>query len=76
MALYTFDCTDCGEVFEKVIVRIATEPKAACPSCGCASPKRGFDLPARTVGREPTAVKASCPPGDGPCGTSGCRRGS
>jgi putative FmdB family regulatory protein len=76
MALYTFDCTACGEVFEKVNVRMVAEPKADCPSCGSVSPKRGFDLPAQTVGRELSSPKAACPPGDGPCGTFGCRRGS
>ncbi len=76
MALYSFDCPECGEAFEKVIVRMVAEPKADCPSCGSASPKRGFDLPAKTVGREFAASKAACPPGNGPCGTFGCRRGT
>ncbi len=74
MALYSFECTECGEAFEKVIVRMSAEPKADCPACGSDTPKRGFDLPAKSVGRE-TAAKAACPPGTGPCGTFGCRRG-
>ena len=76
MALYSFACPDCGEDFEKMIVRISAEPKAECPSCGATSPRRGFDLPASTVGRESAVPMAACPPGIGPCGKSGCQRGS
>ena len=75
MPLYSFNCPDCGEDFEKVVVRMANEPTAACPSCGVASTKRGFDLPARTVGRDTVVTRAACQPGEGPCGTIGCRRG-
>jgi putative FmdB family regulatory protein len=44
MPIYEYECTDCGEPFEELVLSISTEKEVHCPSCESKSVKKKISL--------------------------------
>jgi putative FmdB family regulatory protein len=44
MPIYEYECTDCGEPFEELILSISKEVEVNCPSCESKSVKKKISL--------------------------------
>jgi putative FmdB family regulatory protein len=68
MPIYEYECTDCGEQFEKLVRMSTKESEVECPDCGAHHSKRMVSLMA-SLGRGGAAVGAAsgaaCAPSGG-----------
>ena len=44
MPIYEYECTDCGEPFEELILSISKEVEVHCPTCESAAVKKKISL--------------------------------
>lgn len=47
---FTFECLDCGELFDDYVSRETSVSDEPCPKCGSAKNKKGFAPPAIILG--------------------------
>jgi len=71
MPIYEYKCEDCGNEFEKLVVRAADGGAVACPSCGQAHPTQRFSTFAAVTGASSSHESASGCPSAGSCPNSG-----
>lgn len=69
MPIYEFDCTDCGEGFEK-LVRMSAIDDVTCPNCGGKKVKKKLSIFASSSGSSSSSASsssssASCSTGGG-----------
>ncbi|MDR3567381.1 MAG: zinc ribbon domain-containing protein [Syntrophobacteraceae bacterium] len=72
MPIFEFQCTSCGNVFEKIVS--AGSPDLRCEKCGCPDLKRLLSTPSslsgvKSVDRLPGAGDTGC------CGASAASKG-
>jgi putative FmdB family regulatory protein len=63
--MYEFDCHECGEPFEELVLSASRVSEVTCPSCGSRQVKKKLSTFASRVGRGASASssQASCSPG-------------
>jgi putative FmdB family regulatory protein len=44
MPIYEYECTECGESFEELVLSISTEKEVHCPACNSKSVKKKISL--------------------------------
>jgi putative FmdB family regulatory protein len=66
MPLYEFDCQDCGEPFEELVLSAGRLNDVTCPDCGSTHVKRKLSAIAANInsgGNNTRASAAACAPG-------------
>lgn len=58
MALYDFECSDCGESFELFVQGFIKDEDKRCPTCGSTAVRQKFTSFLRTA----AATSSSCAP--------------
>ena len=59
MPLYEFDCQQCGEPFEELVVSAARAAEVRCPTCGSPQVKKKLSTVASRVAGKSTGVSSS-----------------
>jgi len=70
MPIYEYECTKCGQVFEKQLKLAQRLAQQACPQCGAEAATPRISAPAVVSARGEPAGPAmpTCPSSGGPCG--------
>jgi len=66
MPLYEFDCQDCGEPFEELVLSANGLSDVSCPDCGSTQVKKKLSTFAANIssgGSSTRASAAACAPG-------------
>lgn len=72
MAIYEYQCKDCGEGFQARRMMKDADAPIACPGCGGDKAKRGLSLfYAPSVSGSSTAAQVNAHSGGGGCGSCG-----
>ncbi|MBI5480661.1 MAG: zinc ribbon domain-containing protein [Deltaproteobacteria bacterium] len=65
MPIYEFRCTDCGHVFEELVLRSSDQQDPTCPRCGVSRVERVLSACCVGRGGGAASVASSCVPGGG-----------